>query len=859
MNKMYNMLIILAMFLVSMMTVKAQFNPIGCQNDPSCPTATSSLCQCQSTLNGEVCYLIPCYHDAISGCNQLNFAYKITCPDKCVMTGTYTGACAYESGCPSTSCTIGQTKCVGSPIDVETGKSKGWTTCIAGSNGCGVWSASITTCPIYCQQFDSQTAGCSVYPVKSCQSTCSPPQTKCFTDISGLQYSETCGNWKNDGCYYFPTDIVPANTLPNYGTSYCPYGCNQVSSDNAVCNIKPNVCTSTCQLGDTMCGANANVLFKCQLKKYNSDGTPCYDWFDVNGNSNQTISCPYGCTETTKNQATCNLANQPIPQFNLTSGTFNCTPPSCGYPSHNGGYGIAKIGQYLYGIIIDPNYYNKAFTYFANNLSYVGMTTLPKCDVSNNGYEYIAGDGSNLYVLWYDSSGHSIIQQVTPSVCGNIVLNTSIQINQFDVSNSYIYAVTPFYYEGNIYRFDKNGNLLNSFTDNSWKGTPSGICGSDGFVWITDTGNDRVLQYSPSGVFSGYILQNHSWSSCDIDIQNQQIYALDFSNGIWGWNYLQRYDYGNVIPNPCTQGSKECVGELLFNGHWVQPYLVQCSLINGYWQYPTDNSSGNAQSCQYGCEFNASLGDVACRNSPPTNCTSEDWKCTPYTTGCDGNYEWTCKDTYNNNCFAKVNTVPCVNGCGLNGQCKACQNECSPNESMCYNNGYEDWYKQQSVQIATPVISQCDYDYNQGCWVWSTQNLERCPYGCFENTTNGTRNGYCYSNNTLNNYMIPQFTQAMGDLFNTGGTLLTALFPSDGLRYMFSFVITVMIVGFIIWKGHDINPQGNYLAIGLATFILLTLGFSLFGWLPIWLSIVYIAIGGLYLMNKIFWSKGGEE
>jgi len=100
--------------------------------------------------------------------------------------------------------------------------------------------------------------------------------------------------------------------------------------------------------------------------------------------------------------------------------------------------------------------------------------------------------------------------------------------------------------------------------------------------------------------------------------------------------------------------------------------------------------------------------------------------------------------------------------------------------------------------------------------------------------------------------MIPQFTTAIKDFFNLGGNVLGFAFPNEGSKYIFSFGITLFIVGFVTWKAHDIK-------IGLAIFIILSLGFSLFGWLPIWLSIIYIAIGGLYLMRKLFWSSGGGE
>jgi len=831
MNKM--IFILGFMFMIPIMfDVAAAF---GCTNSPSCPSNHASICSCQSTNTGTDCYIVYCSDTNLDGCYELDYNNKVKCPHECEMTGTYTAECKYEPKPCQDECIASGTYCVGEWVDVQ-GHTKNIESC-QDTNGDGCLEIkSITPCSLFCTPNGGSSYCEYQQPPATCTDTCQVGQSRCF--FAGQnEYKETCGNYDGDACLEYPSQTVPQGTLPTVGTAFCPFGCDEPQQDHAVCMIEPQKAKSTCSQGDTHCSGEGSYFLTCQ---YNPS-KDYWDYYDENGNAYNVTNCGDNnvCIEPSTNKAYCQSITG---SFVSIWDTFKNQNTTAQFPVT-----ITSDGTYFWiydfitynGCTIDKYFINGTYISCFNT---TGSLTSPTEYFNGNLYSL---DFVGMNVNAYNDAGSYI------GVLFNLVPSNN-QSMDLTTNGVYFWVLD---YNQQIYKYLFNGTLVDTYNINikpRTNGVGFGIKYYDGYLWIavenTQTNTHKIYKFTTEGTNTGIEFETATYNTypSDIEFVNGLAYVVDAQ-------YHQVYVYdllGKIRHDACVKDSKKCSGDMYVNGRWIRPYLTYCGDWNNdtYMEWATTENGGQAYSCQYGCELNTTINDFTCRNNPPANCTSKEWKCVPDTAQCKNGWMEYCKAPYNDNCYTWVDQFACANGCSENGGCKSCTDQCSPTESKCFNIG--DQFNYQSLSV--PLIANCSYDANQECWVWSKTDIERCSFGCYENFSYDTNlsNAYCHTNETMENYLVPEFTGSVRDAMNEFGSLLGIAMPTDTIKYVFSFSAILIITGLVSWKSKGIK-------IGVLTFIVLTLFGSLTGWLPVWLTPVYVIIIGLYLMQK-FWLNKGE-
>lgn len=815
-----------------------------CNDEPQCPFIYASVCDCMSTQTGTECFLIPCGDINNDGCYELDYNNKYRCPYECEQTGTYTAECTYAPSPCQSECEIGQSECVGAPPSYEY-QGHSVRKCVDDDfDGCGEWAESLESCyPFGCLQ-SGLTADCKfVEPSPRCEDTCLTGQMKCVY-IAGQSYRDTCGNYDDDSCKEFYSEANPG--MLGIGMEFCPFGCEEPQSKHAVCKIEPEVCQSTCKDGNKMCGGDGSDIFTCA---YNSKDA-CWQYFDQNGNAFDVQHCEWGCEESLKGNATCLFEST---GFNLEFSTS----------LYSGIRGIFKHGEYFYlGDGTNQNVYrfysNSSFRdiYFTSNTSRAG---------------YIDTDGK---YIWISDVVDDIVSKYFFN--GTWVQNVSIPgfgMAGIEIDGDYVYLhedtnqeIAVLFKNGTEYnRIYYNYEDLNidvpgmaKHGDYFWigrrtAGTPGSLEGIYKFYYDGFT-LDFVDSY-----LSAWYFQGIDYSSTIPGTTGEN--KLYFSREITSPSFHHFYSFSEEImieQNKCRPGSKKCMGEMYVGGRWIRPYLIYCSDLDGdgYYEYPEsleDGGSTTGISCIFGCHYNNTIGDIECRANAPVNCTDKEWKCIPGRVKCDNSWTWICEDTYNDNCYAWRQQTYCLNGC-LGSNCKSCENECSYGESKCFNEGWGgvDPDTLQSVGFNTPVVMNCSYDANMGCYLWDLQQMERCVYGCY-NTFNYSTNrtsGICRTRENIDQYHLGNFSNSIQGAI----TLVTGIFqiamPDDGTKYITFSLASVFIVGLVVVKSKSVK-------LGLFVFALFLLFGGLIGWIPIWITILMGIGSGLFLMRKFFF-KGDE-
>jgi len=341
-------------------------------------------------------------------------------------------------------------------------------------------------------------------------------------------------------------------------------------------------------------------------------------------------------------------------------------------------------------------------------------------------------------------------------------------------------------------------------------------------------------------------------------------YADKSTNLSWLIDEYVLYDY--QVPyttsriTTCSDNSTKCSDVMYVGGKRIRPYLLRCGDYNNddYYEWPDssvvrDDGLASVEECEYGCWFNDSIGDVECRNDYYyETCEDIDWECIPGEKRCRNGWLQTCTENpTDSNCYVWFNTQYCDNGCNPDGEsCKRCADDCDSGESRCFMNGIDgiDEQTQQSIWYNIPMVVNCTYDYNQKCWRYTVKEMERCEYGCYDQFNDSTNltSGFCWTAEELEDDWLLNYTSALKETRGELSTYLTMLFPTEGMKYMFSMSFTLIVAGYAGYRAKSMKI-GIYLMLG---FILLA---SLTGWLPIWITVILAIGSGFWVMRQLFW------
>jgi len=838
-------IIILACILLSFVTVKAQFGQ--CEDSPLCDNSFSTYCACQSTETGTQCYIHFCKDLDNDGCLELDYSSGTRCFNDCEQISKYTWACETPTGCDGCDgYPVGKSMCVGGYPDPFGGGSTVMKTCKYNRDtGCSFWD--YEDCPPS-QQCIGESCQYVIPQPDTCRSDCSLGETRCVMIVQD-DYRELCENWDDDSCFEWWSDANPQMT--GYGLEYCRFGCKDSSkgdTKSAVCMYKPEEKTSDCALGDYACqGKDMIACVECE---------PNYNTFLCNNTYNVT-KCQLGCIDKGGGNILCKDESYLLPKYNKTHfGVINSSTVPRGMAFVDNHFVNADNNWPLSG------FYLHTYDYDFNEISRDNVSV---CSNFTNAVSYVASYNNDFYILsgsdgigQYSSDGYCI-KEIVDTGTDKIYLNEPLAITENYIYTSNYLVTSGHATEGeSIYRFDKEtGEYIDTYT---WPDSNIEAMAGSGYYLFVQDSNSGILKsftedFKETGVEINLtkITGDAGWWDLVVDNSNKMYLRRAFN--------IIEFDYigGVYLRDDCSLGDKKCSPLMYISGSWIRPYLLNCGLFDDdpYYEWAEalnyTHVTGTGQTCQYGCVYNETLQVSECRNTAQADCTNLDWKCTPDTWKCDNGWRYKCVDT-GRNCFNWDAQYKCDNDCFDDKVCKACVDECSSGESKCFNDGFSgiDELTRQSVAFPFPVTVNCSYSFNQKCWEWDIQQVERCPLGCFENETSG----FCYTQKDIDDvYHISNYSSAISQLFWEVGETISSVFPSQTHKYTFSsgIVLAVMIiVSYYSSKLTGDEVKRINWEIGVFSGVMLALILSLNGWLPIYVTVLIIVASAYAIGKKLF-------
>lgn len=828
-----------------------------CSDAPECPSSFSSMCQCESTQTGRDCYVYSCRDTNNDGCLELDWNEPTKCPGNCEQVSQYVGQCEYNQPQCDYICDLGDRECIGGYPEPFGGSSTYKVCRDLDGDGCGEWD--YYDCPPN-QQCENGRCYSPYPPPPQCTDSCNLLDKRCMT-IGNQEYRELCEDWDGDTCMEWWSEVNPEQT--GTGMEWCEFGCDEEYLGKAVCYIEPDTPQSECESGDSQC-LNGVDLVNCGLC-----GDTGYYSYMCNGTANVT-KCPYGCTKVSETQGKCDREKTVRPIWNRTY--FDGLDVSQ-YPGGIAIRGIAYIDEHY--LVADNNAQLNGWEInsYDEDWAWVDGINITECDSLSDAIMHITSDEEYLWILSGNSPYWIVGKYDSSGVCLDTVINTTIPLNDpIAVTDDYIFAYSYEVISGSaregdlIYKFGKSsGEVLDVYTidiDVSVYQDLQSMYGYGDYLWINEdhTAFSVLKKYTDEWTYTNVYLNSSidfGYALGEIVRTSDKLYVQ------YGYN-IHEFDYTGTgyARDQCIVGDAKC-SDLMYvdtNGdgdsEWIRPYLLYCDdydndgLTEWSKAFNYSHVTGSGESCVFGCYFNTTTYQATCRDSQQANCTDVDWVCQPDSTRCFGEFMQTCEDRYNTNCYNWVNDYPCRYGCDDDKMCKQCQDVCVSGESKCFLDGFGgiDIQNQESVFYPGSVVVNCTYDNNGKCWTWDITQLERCPLGCRDNETSDLTMGYCYSETELeDDYLFANLTQSV----RTGSGLIFNyfdwVFPTESSRWLVSIGVGIIISALILFKaGFD----GWKLSI--FSFIMWTLVCSLFGWLPVWWTIIVLFVSVVIIAKK-FW------
>jgi len=832
--------------LFSIFSIQVYADTAWCVDE--CPWLAGQ-CMCYSDKYlGVVCDLIGCADIDNDGCFEWDWNNPIRCPYLCEQTGDFYAECTYKPSPCMDECEIGESQCVGA-YDAYLGtKQSKWRMCWDfDDDGCGEWDVEVIDCsPVWCVQ-EGFTAGCYLEGGKGgepvCEDECVIPQMKC-THVGGNDYRNPCGQYDDDTCLDWASSACGIDCL-TLDMEWCPYGCKEPQPLHAVCDIKPEECSSTCKEGETICGGAGKDIFACA---YNSDDN-CWQYYDSIGNAYNVTHCKWGCENTGSGYAKCK--DEPVigvPTESTPNGTamliYHFEDVTGSYTNSSG---EIDLSLYVNNVGLSPPGTSKFGDY---SMNMTGTSTTRHLES-----EYkIAAFEQGTFEIWVKNEnatfGDSDIQLfyhnlwTTPSAYilfeihnGDTLLfgmknqtSATAWALDFPLTDEYTMSI------GEWYKISV-----------SW-----GALGAKLYI------NHEEVAANREHTWTYYVPDAYS----KFRIPGPNDFHQVFFDEVVLYNYQKWYGTSRIME--CRPNSTKCSDVMEIDGNQIRPYLYRCGDQNNdtFYEWPTmsymrGDGLPSVETCEYGCWFNESIGEVECRNDYQyETCEDIDWECIPGTKRCHNGWIEECTENpADSNCYVWYRTTFCDNGCNDEGTaCKACGDECKNGESKCFPNGFGgvDYETQQSVWYSVPIVANCTYDYNQKCWRYNVKEMERCPYGCYDqfNTTSNLTQAFCWTASRIEeDYWLLNYTASLKTVRADIATYLTMIFPTLGMKYMFSMAFTLIVAGYTGYRAKSLK-------IGAFILVLILLLASMTGWLPIELTI-FIALGcGFWIMQKLFLHRG---
>ena len=243
-------------------------------------------------------------------------------------------------------------------------------------------------------------------------------------------------------------------------------------------------------------------------------------------------------------------------------------------------------------------------------------------------------------------------------------------------------------------------------------------------------------------------------------------------------------------------------------------YVLKCARYNitGTWFYDWDWE--NQTYCKYGCYNGACIQSTQEKKNlcfmNETRCGGIDNK---YVIPCndtdgDGYYEWEYRTQYWIRC-----NVSCINGQCVNFPIGSPYGTCEVNSSQC---------------IGSNIIYCRDVN-NDGNYEWDNDNVTFCKYGCQNDVVNDHINATCKS-------QLPEHSDLFKDVTNIATIFLNQAFKDAADRFMFVFFVSFFFAAVVTYKL-------DY-RFGLVTACFIMFGGILAGWIPYYIAIILLGIGG---------------
>jgi len=320
-------------------------------------------------------------------------------------------------------------------------------------------------------------------------------------------------------------------------------------------------------------------------------------------------------------------------------------------------------------------------------------------------------------------------------------------------------------------------------------------------------------------------------------------YECKLIGGHYVWTEYSFCEYGcnqtsgicnpewTVCINECELGDKRCGIES--DGITRYPSnIFYCGNISTSAGYCLQWDINNQTACQNGCELGVCIPDWH-------QCDLGEFKCV---TDDDGNvWSYGCTATDYGRRFTSANKTYCKWDDCQNGKCWSPIDVCQLGESRCSEHGIPpnaptEWI---SIQVWCGHLG-----WGLG---WDYSNTTTCAGGCQEYEENNLRKTTCLNVNQT----LPSAPVDVGDApesIKKAGEKLALIFPTIESRatalIIFGLIISVILVAVTqMWQIFPITFLGIFL-MGMIT-----------GWMPAWVSVIFVVAVGFLLVKSLWGMK----